>query len=175
MEEAEEPPEWILPQLPVSVFTAISRESKAVQTASISGVNSYGCYVFQTLWQISKLPWNNSCWGGLESPWWISGSQTLTKALKNGTGKLCFIKGSYESREFFFFLRNEGQDVDSHSEFWGLEAETQRHFPLQLLHGEVYPLRRNSLTFRSVLVTLVRTAHWQLDGRESHIWGCAAA
>lgn len=103
MEEAEEPPEWILPQLPVSVFTAISRESKAVQTASISGVNSYGCYVFQTLWQISKLPWNNSCWGGLESPWWISGSQTLTKALKNGTGKLCFIKGSYESREFFFF------------------------------------------------------------------------
>lgn len=174
MEEAEEPPEWILPQLPVSVFTAISRESKAVQTASISGVNSYGCYVFQTLWQISKLPWNNSCWGGTGIPMVDFRFTDIDKSSEKWNGKALLYQGQLW-KQGDFFLRNEGQDVDSHSEFWGLEAETQRHFPLQLLHGEVYPLRRNSLTFRSVLVTLVRTAHWQLDGRESHIWGCAAA
>lgn len=48
-EEAQEPPEWFLPQLSVRVFTAMPRESKAVQTASISGVNFQCCYVFQTL------------------------------------------------------------------------------------------------------------------------------
>lgn len=102
--EAEEPPEWILPQLPVSVFTAMSRESKAVQTASISGVNSYGCYVFQILWQISKLSWNNSCWGGNGISMVDFRFADIDKISEKWSGKALLYQGQlWKQRDFFFW------------------------------------------------------------------------